>query len=227
MSTTIGILGGMGPRATAYFEQKLLEQFRGPDQSVPCIVAINDGSIPDRTAFLRGIGADPVPALVRSAQRLMLLKPDLVCMPCNTAHAELILGRLQARILLPIVDMPAAALAEAAGHRRVLILGTVGTRLAHVYDRRTVDGIAVTYPDATVQAAIDDLIADTKMHGFKAENQQTLEHIVNHSSEAAVILACTELSMLNRNFQVHKVVIDALEALAARTAKITVAYAVL
>src|SRR5258708_3442066 len=193
---TIGILGGMGPRATVYFEQRLLDKLRGPDQSLPKIVPINDGAIPDRTEYLKGAGADPLPALRRNARSLLRLSPDLVCVPCNTAHADQILGRLLADVPLPTVDMPAAALRLVAGHSRVLILGTEGTKLSRVYDRRARE-VTITYPDTSTQQTINALIADTKRQGFALRNRDALQRIVN-SSQSAVIIACTELSVLNR-----------------------------
>ena len=215
---TIGILGGMGPRATVYFEQKLLERFQGPDQSVPRIAVVNDGTIPDRTAFLCGHGADPLHALEKSARLLMHARPDIVCMPCNTAHATPILGRLQERIALPLVDMPAAALDTAAGYERVLILGTEGTRASGVYDQRASAGTTTAYPRQAHQAAINRLIAETKARGYIAANRDTLRAVIDASATDAVILACTELSMLNNGLHATMPIIDALDVLADRCA---------
>ena len=106
----IGILGGMGPRATVEFERRLVNLFAGNDQAIPPIVSINDGSIPDRTQFLLGEGADPHEKLAAAAKRLLACGATIICMPCNTAHAEPILGRLQARLDLPLVHMPAGCL---------------------------------------------------------------------------------------------------------------------
>ena len=212
---TIGVLGGMGPRATVYFEQKLFDKLEGSDQSLPRVITINDGAVPDRTAFLCGNGADPVPILLRNARLLVRLGADVLCMPCNTAHAECILGRLMDQTALPLVDMPAAAMAlvEAFQLQEVLILGTIGTRLSSVYDQRT-KGARVVYPVQEVQEAINGLIAATKQQGYKKANRDHLAGIIRQAHAGAVILACTELSMLNRSLVAGKIVVDALEALA-------------
>ena len=215
---TIGILGGMGPRATAYFEQKLLEQFQGPDQSVPRIIVVNDGNVPDRTAFLCGGGADPVPALEKSARLLMQARPDIVCMPCNTAHAAQILGRLQERVALPFIDMPAAVLDVAAGYERVLILGTEGTKGSGVYNQRASADTTIMYPNQARQAVINHLIADTKARGYTEANRNSLRRVIAAATADAVILACTELSMLNNDLRAAMPIIDALEVLAVQCA---------
>jgi aspartate racemase len=216
MSTfTIGILGGMGPRATVYFEQKLLDKLEGPDQSLPRIVVVNDGTIPDRTAFLCSGGSDPLPTLRQNVRALSLLGANIVCMPCNTAHADRILGRLQAELSLPIVDMPSAAIQQATlqGHRHMLVLGTSGTKASGVYTCRA-NGATIMYPALLTQAKVDKLILDTKACGYVERNRDALMAIVNDSVCDAVILACTELSMLNKGLATSKPVVDALEALA-------------
>lgn len=210
---TIGILGGMGPRATVYFEQKLLEKCKGPDQSLPRLIVVNDGTIPDRTAFLCGQGEDPVPALRRNVRALMAHQPDIVCLPCNTAHAARIVGRLRAE-QMPLVDMPEEAMrqAERGGHGRVLVLGTEGTKLARVYDDRAANA-EVLYPTAADQAVVNRLIAATKHHGFCGACRQALAEVIGKADCDAVILACTELSMLNQGLSTAVPVVDALEAL--------------
>ncbi len=215
---TIGILGGMGPRATVYFEQKLLEKLEGPDQILPKIIVVNDGSIPDRTAFLRGHGQDPLPALRRCARALLAQQPDVVCVPCNTAHADGILGQLQAELNMPLIDMPAAAIEQAVllGHARLLVLGTEGTKLADIYDSRA-SGATIIYPTAAAQERINTLITGTKHQGFAASNQAVLADIIGTSDCDAAILACTELSILNQGPLSTMPVIDALEALVDAT----------
>lgn len=64
---TIGILGGMGPLATADLYRKITlntEAFR--DQDHLHILIDSNSSIPDRTAYLLHGGEDPLPELKRS-----------------------------------------------------------------------------------------------------------------------------------------------------------------
>lgn len=66
----IGILGGMGPLATADLFQKItLHTAASCDQDHPRVCIDSNTNISDRTAALLHGGADPVPEMVKSAQR--------------------------------------------------------------------------------------------------------------------------------------------------------------
>ena len=87
MSFTIGILGGMGPMATAYFMKQIMEKTNAErDQDFPNIVLSSYAEIPDRSAYLLGNGPSPVPAMVRQLS-FLAEQADIIAMPCNTAHA--------------------------------------------------------------------------------------------------------------------------------------------
>ncbi len=69
----IGILGGMGPLATADLFQKItLHTTASCDQDHPRVCIDSNTNISDRTAALLHGGADPVPEMVKSAQRLFV-----------------------------------------------------------------------------------------------------------------------------------------------------------
>lgn len=211
---TIGILGGMGPRATVEFEQRLLDQLAGHDQVLPRIVSVNDGRIPDRSSFLLGNGPDPVPRLLDNAKFLMMAGANLVCLPCNTAHAGQILGQLQSLIELPIVDMPAAAIyaAEQLGFSRLLILGTEGTKYSQVFDQRTTSSVCV-YPSESDQQMVTNLIAKTKQGSPLLPLKSQLAKVIKSYNTDVAILACTELSLINPSQEIDSPIIDSLDEL--------------
>ena len=65
MPPLIGILGGMGPAATANVYAKLVGRTAAPrDQDHPVVVVWANPSVPDRTRALSEGGADPSPWLV-------------------------------------------------------------------------------------------------------------------------------------------------------------------
>ena len=83
----IGVLGGMGPLATADFLAKLAHATPAVrDQDHFPVTVDSTPQIPDRVAALQGRGLDPLPALVAAADRLAAAGCALVAMPCNTAH---------------------------------------------------------------------------------------------------------------------------------------------
>ena len=56
----LGVLGGMGPAASAEFMRLLAEKAPAErDQEHPRVILYSDSMIPNRTAFLEGKGEDP------------------------------------------------------------------------------------------------------------------------------------------------------------------------
>ena len=84
---TIGIIGGMGPLATADLFEKIVGHTKAAcDQEHLHVVIDSNTNIPDRTAALLHGGADPLPELTGSARRLEAMGADVLIMPCNTAQ---------------------------------------------------------------------------------------------------------------------------------------------
>ena len=87
MYASIGIIGGMGPAATCDLMQKIIDNTAAPDDQHHIHLYVDcNTAIPDRTAAILRGGADPLPELRRSAEKLRAMGADLIIMPCNTAH---------------------------------------------------------------------------------------------------------------------------------------------
>ena len=66
---TLGVLGGMGPAATAEFQRLLaVKAPAGCDQEHPRMIVYSHTVTPDRTSFLLGKGPDPEPYLLDGLQ---------------------------------------------------------------------------------------------------------------------------------------------------------------
>lgn len=101
---TIGILGGMGPMATADLFTKIIEYTPANiDQEHPKIIVYNNPQIPSRIdAIIRGTES-PVDELIRSAKFLEQAGADFIAMPCNTAHYWY--EEIQAAINIKLINM--------------------------------------------------------------------------------------------------------------------------
>jgi aspartate racemase len=193
----------------------LIDRAEGTDQQIPRIVCINDGNIPDRTAFLTGGGEDPVPLLRRNAQLLLDAGANVIAIPCNTSHSARILDRLIDGLVLNIIHMPrvTVAAAKAANRHKLLILATVGTVQSGVYSE--VDPlITCIYPNEADQQIVSDIIAKVKTGTKPAELSTTLAKVIGNYEADAAILACTELSMVPIETHAPMKTIDALATLA-------------
>jgi aspartate racemase len=84
---TIGILGGMGPEAGAYFFERLIrETAAGRDQAHPPVVLCSLPQVPDRTEAILHGGPSPVPAIRRGLETLARAGADFAVMTCVSAH---------------------------------------------------------------------------------------------------------------------------------------------
>ena len=83
----LGVLGGMGPLATAAFLAKLAlaTPARVDQEHIPVLV-YGDCATPDRTAAALARGASPLPQLLRGAGFLARQGVAAIAMPCNSAH---------------------------------------------------------------------------------------------------------------------------------------------
>ncbi|MGB9005892.1 MAG: aspartate/glutamate racemase family protein, partial [Candidatus Aminicenantales bacterium] len=71
MKKIIGILGGMGPEATAYFYGLLIKHTRAAkDQEHIPVLIWSDPRVPDRTAAILRGGPSPLPRLTAGARGL-------------------------------------------------------------------------------------------------------------------------------------------------------------
>ena len=74
----IGVLGGMGPAATADFYHKLIQATPAKtDQDHLKVLIFSNPHIPDRTAAIRGDGPDPLPDLIAGKPLRLNTKPPL------------------------------------------------------------------------------------------------------------------------------------------------------
>ena len=198
----IGILGGMGPLATADLFQKItLHTAASCDQDHPRVCIDSNTNISDRTAALLHGGADPVPEMVKSAQRLESIGADLLIMPCNTAHY--FLPRLQAMTEIPFLSILTAA-AEACKAQfpgmTVGILATKGTLSAQLYQNALGEaGVPYLIPEAAEQDALMRVIYDGVKAGkgpdaYRADLLTVVEHMMTRGA-GVFLLGCTELPL--------------------------------
>ncbi len=83
----LGIIGGMGSVAAAYFFKRLVELTPAQiDQNHVETFLHNNPTIPDRTAAILYGGPDPMPELKRSVEILNRMGSDYIILACMTSH---------------------------------------------------------------------------------------------------------------------------------------------
>ena len=203
MKKSIGILGGMGPLATADLLRKITLHTRAACDADHIRVFIDSNpAIPDRTAAILSGGTDPVPEMTRALRSLEKCGADCIIMPCNTAHY--FLPRLQALTGIPFISMleaTAKACAAAYPGKTAAILGTRGTLKTRLYhDALAAQGVPALTPDEAEQDELMRLIYDVvKANRPLAPEAQAwaslLEGLCARGADY-FILGCTELPLL-------------------------------
>ena len=219
---TIGVIGGMGPLATADFYLRLVRATpAATDQEHLHVLIDSNTEIPDRTAAIESRGPDPTPVLVATARRLVAAGAEVLAIPCNSAHAFLDAIR-DAVAGVPVLDiMEEVAAAAAALHpapRSVGLLATSGTtrqgRYQAALSRR---GIEVLTPDGEGQRVVSAEIASVKRGDtgpqVRARGRASAEALVR-AGAGAIVLGCTELPLILGPGDLSVPVLDSTELLA-------------
>lgn len=202
---TIGILGGMGPLATAdLFEKIILHTRAERDQDHLRVLIDSNTGIPDRTAALLHGGEDPAPELAASARGLARQGAELLLMPCNTAHC--FYDAVQAAVPVPVLHMvrlTARALRE-RGVRTAGLLATDGAVRTGIYQRCFEEaGVGLLVPDPAGQRAVMDLIYQGVKAGRRdydaAAARRAMEELLARGAET-LALGCTELPLAVRMY---------------------------
>ena len=219
---TIGVLGGMGPAATADFFRSLVAAVGAvSDQAHPPCFVYSATWIPDRTAHLTGrAGAeDPGPALAEAAGKLAAAGADVIAIPCNSAHAYL--DVMRSAVDVPILDMIGLAVKEVARRApdagRVGILAASGAIQVGLYSRPLEKaGLRPLAPEPTVQAGVMAAIRSVKGGATERDPRLTFaaEHLVDLGAEA-IIAGCTEVPLALDADACAVPVVDAAQVLAA------------
>ena len=85
MNHFLGVLGGMGPLATADFLSKLVQNTDAQiDQDHIPVLLYGDCTTPDRTASIVGKGPSPLDKLLAGIRFLNDSGVGAICIPCNT-----------------------------------------------------------------------------------------------------------------------------------------------
>src|SRR3546814_858978 len=151
---TLGLLGGMGPGATADVLTKIISATPAArDQDhVPVLVHCVP-QIPDRTDALLGRGPSPEAALIDGTLALRRAGADFMAIACNTAHHWYEAVRHAAdRPVIHIADAVVSEIRASNKPGAVGLLATAGTIKSGFYQRALrAEGFAPCVPDPAIQ----------------------------------------------------------------------------
>lgn len=202
MKKSLGILGGMGPMATADLFKKVVANTKAESDNAHIRIYIdNNAQIPDRTAAILADGVDPIPAMADSAKKLQACGADCIIIPCNTAHY--FVPRLKEHTDLPIlsmIDETAKECATTFPGKIAGLLGTTGTLQTGLYNKALEEaGVQFLVPDEEGQQALmrviyDGVKADADPQSYRRDMELVVRSL-RHRGAEYFVLACTELPL--------------------------------
>ena len=209
MRKTIGILGGMGPEATAHFFSLIIKHTAAPkDQDHVPVLIYNLPQIPERTPAILGQGPSPLPLLRKGVRTLAQAGADFIVVPCISAHA--FLPDIRRASPVPILSLLDEALAGAKKKNRRLkragLLASTGTVRSGLFAKTFAKaGIEIITPTNKEQAKVMEAVFGKR--GVKAgftegwPRKLVLEiarRLIKRGAEA-IIAGCTEIPLVLRD----------------------------
>lgn len=227
MKKTIGILGGMGPEATAHFFELIIKNTKAEkDQEHIPIIIYNNPKIPPRTDAILEKGPSPLPLLVEGTRILSQAGADFIVIPCITAHYYY--HDLVKEEKIPVFSL----LDETLSHVRknisplnriglIASTGTIHSRLFH--DTFAKEGIQVLSPLEQEQEQVMEAIFGTQgiKAGFTSGPAKKIildvaRSLIQRGAEA-VIAGCTEIPLVLKHEDLSIPLVDPLRIMALKS----------
>ena len=204
MVKKLGILGGMGPAASAEFVNRLITQTSAScDQDHIPFVLWSDPRVPDRSTSLRNRDDLPLSWLLDGIRGLKSAGCNCIVIPCNTAHFwfdEMKKHASWNSKIIHIVDSVVDALQDVnVTNSTIGIIGTQATIELGLYQYKL---NKLGWNCITPTKEEMDTLVQPAINLIKANNNEAAQPlimtVVNRlidSGAKAVVLGCTELPL--------------------------------
>jgi len=195
-----GVLGGMGPLASAEFMNTIYEQnAKGREQHSPIVFLFSDPTIPDRTDSFANGGEDILfNRLLSSIEILVLAGATRIIICCMTIHPLLSkLPKVLREKIVSLADVIFARILQSEAKH--LLICTDGTRKMRLFENHPLwpeTRHRIVLPDAGDQESIHRLIYEIKGNEYSTSHWQLVEALMKKYGVSSYIAGCTELHVL-------------------------------
>jgi len=222
----VGVLGGMGPVASAEFVLSIYAHgIRTSEQTSPTVILHSNATVPDRSALLAGSPAE-VAAVVEPVcaglRQLYAHGCTAIVVCCMTVHHVLrdlspTLRGGVASVLDALIDEVAAA----APARLLMLSSTVAIRLGLFADDPRWSAVAphLVWPDDDDQASLQTAIWEIKENRGVGAGVAWLTSCLSRYGVIGFVVGCSEIHVLARKLTLPGVrVVDPFDVLARAAA---------
>ncbi len=217
----IGVLGGMGPEASAAFYLRIIKLFQTElgaqlNFEYPEMVIHN---IPSPDNVEAGVDEELKDYLLNSVDLLEKTGMQLLAIPCNSAHVHIDAVIEAATVAVMNILEETARAVHKAGMSQVLLLGTkstlkYGTYLPY-FKHHNIEAII---PSPAHQDIITDAIMAVCDGSLDAKIKQSVLDVINAYPEVqGVVLGCTEIPLIVSQEDMSITCFDTNEILARAT----------
>ena len=135
----MGILGGMGPMATSFLFERIVQHTAAEkDQDHIDLVIVNRATMPDRTAAIQSGNVDEfLEQAVSDCLSMEQMGVGTIAVPCNTSHYfyDAIQSRIHAELIHMVRETVLEAKRTCPELTKLGIMATDGTVSADVYGK--------------------------------------------------------------------------------------------
>ena len=221
----LGIIGGMGPMASAVFYDMISSKTDAScDQENLNLILLSHAGMPDRTRAILSKDEAQIEEvrskLLVDAMFLQNAGCTAIAVTCNTAHY--FVNMIEDELDIPFIHLireTAEAVASRIGAKKVAVLATDGTIETRLYqDELSKRGVIAFTPKAEVQALVMHEIYECIKSGKPADEEiwKKIEEYVKAEGCEAAVLACTELSVVRKELSLGSFYFDPLDIMAER-----------
>lgn len=215
----LGVIGGLGPMATALFMQMVIEMTAAEtDQEHIEMLIHSRPQIPDRTNYILGLSMEnPAPEMIRIGRKLAEQGAEVIAIPCITANYfyRTLTEEIPAEIINVIEEI--CLYLRERNIKRAGLLATTGTVQSRLFqDIFSAHGCELMVPSEERQQDVMYVI----YRNIKANRPVDLKRFFAASEELrregaeVVILGCTELSVVRENYRIGGGYLDAMQLMA-------------
>ena len=219
----LGIIGGMGPMASAVFYDMISSKTNAScDQENLNLILLSHAGMPDRTRAILSKDEAQIEEvrskLLADAMFLQNAGCTAIAVTCNTAHY--FVNMIEGELDIPFIHLireTAEAVASEFGAKKVAVLATDGTTETRLYQDELSKRRVISFtPKAEIQALVMHEIYECIKSGKPADEEiwQKIEEYVKAEGCEAAVLACTELSVVRKELSLGSFYFDPMDIMA-------------